>query len=441
MGDWYLSIQYFLTALFHTASLQTFFMIFFPFVLLFELPFYVITIIYCIKGWLFMVSNADQASAYHPLVTIVVTAYSESYDEILMTVRSIDEQLYAGRIETIIMMDNALQNRQTSQNAKALAKRFNKPMRSFKVIEKLTRGGHASSMNLGLKLAKGEVVVMVDADTSLDNQAISRSTKHFQDPGVIAVSGAVRVRNLKESILTRLQAIEYMIGIQLGRFGLTELNVTNNISGAFGIFRTRFLRQMGGWLNGTAEDLDLTMRLHTYVTRYPQYRIVHEPFSVAWTAAPATIKGLFKQRVRWDGDLYYIHVRRHWRKFSKRGLGQFRLLFFVWFCLYYQIVLPFVVVLYTITLFVKYSLPIVLYVHLLVYGYYLCVTIIMFLLFLLLVSERTKQDSYLIGWVLIYPVYQQCLRYLAVIFILNEMIFKAHRDSSMAPWWVIRKTK
>ncbi len=296
-------------------------------------------------------------------------------------------------------------------------------------------------MNLGLKLAKGEVLVMLDADTSIDNQTIAKSAARFSDPHVIAVSGAVRVRNVRDSLLTRLQAIEYMIGIQLGRYGLTELNVINNISGAFGVFRTKFLKQIGGWLNGSAEDFDLTFRLHAYIHKYPYLKIVHEPLAVAWTAAPITLRGLLKQRLRWDGDLYYILVRRHWRKFSTSMLRPTRMLFFIWYGLYYQIVLPFIIVFYTLILLVKFNVIVLLVVSLIIYGYYFLAQVFMYLLYLILVSERPKYDFKLSGWLFLMPVYQQLLRVTAALFLLNEIFFKGHKDSSMAPWWVIRKTK
>lgn len=80
-------------------------------------------------------------------------------------------------------------------------------------------------------------------------------------------------------------------------------------------------------------------------------------------------------------------------------------------------------------------------VTILVYLYYLIIGTIMYALFLLLVSERPRQDFAMMGWVFVMPFYQQFMRFMATFFILNEMIFKGHKDSTMAPWWVIRRTK
>ncbi len=305
----------------------------------------------------------------------------------------------------------------------------------------MARGGHASSMNLGLRIAKGEAMIMMDADTSMDNTTVAHAAKHFRDPHVVAVSAAVRVRNQFESFTTRMQALEYMMSIQLARFGLTELGVINNISGAFGIFRTSFVRQIGGWLNGTAEDLDMTLRMHSYLSRYPWLKMIHEPYAVSWTESPNTFMGLLKQRVRWDGDLYYIYVTRHWRLFSTKLMSFKKVIFIVWYGLYFQLILPFIVIFYSTLIAIQFPVHAILAMFIMLYGYYLTVTFAMFFLFLLLVSERPKDDSRFIKWLIFNPGYNLVMRFMAFFFIMNEILFKGHEDSSMAPWWVIRKTK
>lgn len=441
-ADAYYGVQYYVVSIMKSGDMLNVFLYYFPFVVVLEMPFYMCTIAYSIKGWLILHRQKGLKVVYTPLATIVVTAYNETYEELYKTFQSINEQIYEGVIETLIIVDNALENKKTEEMARELAARFDNGLtRQFKVIAKMARGGLANSRNLGLKFTRGEFVVMIDADTSMDNVTIAHTAQHFRDPHVIAVSGAVRVRNQFDSLTTRMQAIEYMLSIQLGRFGLTELGVVNNISGAFGIFRTTFVRQIGGWLNGTAEDLDMTLRMHAYLSRYPWLKVIHEPFAVAWTVAPDTFKELLIQRVRWDGDLFYIYITRHWRLFSSKLITIRKLIFFAWYGLYFQLILPFVVLCYLILILLQFPYQALLAMFLMLYFYYLIIALSMFSLFLLLVSERPRGDSRFLGWLLITPVYNAVMRMLALFFILNEILFKGHKDSSMAPWWVIRKTK
>jgi len=431
MTDFFYTVIYYLATVFFSGNKWQIAFIFFPFIFLLELPFTILVTAFCVRGWLVIHFRKEIGLGYKPLVTIVVTAYSESREEIAITLQTINEQIYSGRIETLFIVDNAPVNKKTVTEAKQFIQQLKKaPNRSYRVVEKSSRGGHASSMNLGLKLALGEVLIMLDADTSIDNQTVAYAVKHFKNPDVIAVSGAVRVRNIYDSIITRFQALEYMVSIQLGRFGLTELKMTNNLSGCFGIFRTGFLKQIGGWLNGTAEDLDLTLRMHAYIGSNPHLRIVHEPLAVAWTNSPATFRQLLKQRLRWDGDLYYIYVRRHWRNFSSRIINPVKTFFLILYALYYQLMLPFIIMVYFALILIRYDLPFVLGMLILVYLFYVLLGLFSFVLFLLLVSDRVKQDAKLIGWMFLYPIYNMFMRYMALFFILNEVIYKGHKDTS-----------
>ncbi|WP_238039353.1 glycosyltransferase, partial [Psychrobacter sp. Ps6] len=125
------------------------------------------------------------------------------------------------------------------------------------------------------------------------------------------VGGALKVRNWQDNILTRMQAIEYMLSMQLGKTGMANWGVLNNISGAFGGFRRKILNHIGGWDTHTAEDLDLTVRLKQYKRRYPKTKLAFSPHAVGHTDVPSTIKGLIQQRLRWDGDLLFLYLRKH----------------------------------------------------------------------------------------------------------------------------------
>lgn len=439
--DHYFATIYYLQTVFYDNAWYLPFIRAFPIVFILELPFYLIILIFSVRGWL-RIHFQPEADHYCPLVSVIVTAYNETLYELDISVRSIMEQIYSGPIEIFIVIDNASENRATVLAMKNLKRHYSGfKNRSLRIIEKSTRGGHASSNNLGLRLARGVMMILIDADTSIDNLSVSKAVRHFKDENVIAVSGGVRVRNIKDSILTRFQAIEYMLGIQLGRFGLTEVSALNTMSGAFSIFRRTFLKQIGGWLNGSGEDLDITLRIHAYTSRYPKLKIVNEPEAIAWTAAPKTLRRLLKQRARWDGDTYYIYIRRHWKKFNVNAMGSWKTIVISWYALLFLIILPFVMILYYVYMLIAYSVPSVIAISILIYFYYLIISFFMYFLFLLLISERPKHDLKLVGWMFLMPIYQQAMRLISGLFILNEMFFKSHRESTMAPWWVIKKTK
>jgi poly-beta-1,6-N-acetyl-D-glucosamine synthase len=413
---------------------------FFPIVLLIEAPLYLLMIIAIFRVFWEDTFTRPIHIPFYPTVSCVVTCYNEG-KSIVRTLESLTEQLYRGCVEIIIVVDGADINRDTLKAAVDFQKNYTfQSNRYLRVIPKLKRGGHASSENLGVKLAKGKYVIILDGDCSCDNDMIASLMPHFTDKNIVGISGNIRVRNSKKNLVTRLQAIEYILGLQLSRIGLGKIGMINNISGAFGTFQKDFIQKIGGWKNGSAEDLDLVMRIKAYSKRYPKLKMIHEHQAIVHTDVPDNWRGLFKQRLRWEGDLYYIFFRRHKRTLSPKHLG-WKVFFGVfWYNIFFCVMVPILTVVYMFYLFIYYSLGYVLFLLLITYLYYFVVSCILFVFYLLLVSERKKYDFTFMYLLPIMPVYQFTGRIWTAVSIIFEIVLHTHKDSSMAPWWVIRKT-
>ena len=412
-----------------------------PFVLLFELPVYATILAGVFLHWWRQRTTPPVRQPHHPSVSCIVACYAEG-DEIRRTVHSLLEQLYPGKIEILLVVDGSLRNAATLRAAEDSAARApRRANRSIIVLPKPQRGGRVSSINAGLAVASGEIVMALDGDTSFDNDMVANAARYFRDPNVAGVAGNLRVRNARATLVTRLQAVEYMLSIHTGKIGLDHFNVVNNISGAFGVFRRDFVRQIGGWDSGTAEDLDLTIRIKKYFGRHPNLRIRFAPDAMGHTDAPDTLRGFFKQRHRWDGDLFYLYVRKHWRALTPALLGWRNFVMLMWTGVYFQLVLPFAIALSTVWVFCTYSIHAVLAVLLLVYLFYLLLTVILYAVHVGMVSERPRQDLALWWCLPLFPLLAFATRVWCGISTVSELVFKAHLDSSMAPWWVLRKTK
>lgn len=412
---------------------------FFPLVILVELPFYILVSLSVIR-WYFDKSFETIETNYTPKVTCIITAYNEKIS-IFQSVLSILEQIYDGYIEIIVLVDGALENHETDYYAKQsiqLAEDY--PKREIKIVSKTERGGHPSSMNLGLKLARGEILFAIDGDSLADNTMVHNAVQKFIDPNVVALSGSLRPYSKSDSLVTKFQLLEYMLGIQFSRTGLGRINVINNVSGAMGIFRVDFLKRIGGWSNTAAEDLDLTLKMIAYFKRYPKLKVITEPSSGLITEVPDTLWMLIKQRVRWDGDMYYIYIRRHWRAFTGSLFGWRALLVMIWYGLFFQIMMPLIVIIYILLTITIYPLPFVLAILFFTYCYYMIITLIFFLLHLIMTSERKKADLSYLPYLFLMPIYSLFMRIASGIYILIELIFKSHRDTSMLPWRVLKRS-
>ena len=155
-------------------------------------------------------------------------------------------------------------------------------------------GGKAKALNLAVELARGEVLIALDADTMFGLDTIARLARWFADPRIGAVAGNVQVGN-RINLVTRWQSIEYITAQNLERRALAALNAVMVVPGAVGAFRRAAITQTGGYPEQTlAEDQDLTIQIQR-----DGWRVIYDPAALAWTEAPETFLLLARQRFRW----------------------------------------------------------------------------------------------------------------------------------------------
>jgi len=412
-----------------------------PFVLFLELPLYFVNWLGVLRYYYQKKVDTPVAPLYFPRVTCTITCYSEG-KAVQNTVLSLLEQVYSGHIEIIAAVDGVKKNLPTYHALKELLPLVkNYANRSLVILPKVQRGGRVSSLNAGLSRAQGEIFLALDGDTSFDNQMVSSAIAHFWNPNTVAVTGPMRVRNATNTLATRLQELEYMLTMQVGKLGFTQLNAINNVPGAFGIFRKSFIQKIGGWNTGTAEDLDMTLRIKQYHARYPGLKFVFEPNAVSHTDVPESFSGFLKQRLRWDGDLWYIYSNKHKSGISASMMGWNNFIFLLWYGVLFQIIMPFSIVIYTIYMAITIPIHIFILSMVLVYLFYFFLVLIQFSMYLLFVSDRKIEDCRAFLMLPIYPGFQFVARVWSAVAILNEMFNRGHLDSSMAPLWVLKKGK
>jgi cellulose synthase/poly-beta-1,6-N-acetylglucosamine synthase-like glycosyltransferase len=197
---------------------------------------------------------------------------------------------------------------------------------SLIVVDKVNGGSKSDAANAGINVASGVAVLIIDADTVLAPDALSRAAlPFFEDPATVAVGGNVAISNgcriddgrlvevaLPRSWLARFQIVEYMRSFLLFRLACASANGVVLISGAFGLFRREAVIAVGGF-DGTAigEDMDLTIRLqHHYRARGKPIRIAFDPNPLAWTQAPEDWRSLQSQRCRWRRGLLQVLWRQ-----------------------------------------------------------------------------------------------------------------------------------
>ena len=193
--------------------------------------------------------------------------------------------------------------------------------------------GKADTLNFGIRRAKAQIIVCMDSDSRLTPEALRYAVYHFSDPHVGAVAGNVKVIN-RHNIWTKLQALEYIEGLNIVRNAQAFWRTVNVVPGPMGLFRREALESVGFYDNDTfAEDFDMTVKLLA-----KGWKIDYEPLAVAYTEAPEGLLDIIKQRYRWTrGVLQALRKQRH---LLTRSEGNITTPLSLWYMMFEGLVWP-----------------------------------------------------------------------------------------------------
>ncbi|MBP0725161.1 glycosyltransferase [Bacillus sp. RG28] len=183
------------------------------------------------------------------------------------------------------------------------------------VIDK-ENGGKADSLNVGISYSKYPLIASIDADSLLEEKALLKLVKHYlrKPKEVVAVGGQVRVVNSStidngeiktirtpKNIWARFQALEYIKAFVSGRTAWSKWNGLIIVSGAFGLFDKRIVKEIKGYRGGfPGEDMNIILKLHKHHRdENIKYRIDYCPNAICFTQAPESYRILSSQRKRW----------------------------------------------------------------------------------------------------------------------------------------------
>jgi len=247
-------------------------------------------------------------------ISVLVPAYNEE-ESIEGTIKAILKSNYKHLIEIIIINDGSRDD--TLKIAKQLEKKYSK----VKVFDK-ENSGKADSLNQAMKIAKGELIAVVDADSYPDVNAFSATAGYFDDLKTGAVTTRILVRT-RNNLIRNMQAIEYKV-IAFTRKLLHFLDAIYVTPGPMALYRKSALVKCGGFdKKNMTEDIEAT------------WHLIHEGYDVrmsfnskSMTVAPDTLKKWFRQRIRWNIGGYQTILKYKHCFFRKGMLGLFILPFF-----------------------------------------------------------------------------------------------------------------
>ena len=260
------------------------------------LAIYLVTFIAIIPGFIFLFNfislllnkkEKKQCTRKDEDVTILIPVYNAK-ESIKETLVSIKNQKYCGNIYINIIDDGS-----TDETLEVLQ---SMDLDSNTTIIEMPHRGKANAFNKGLEKVNTEYTITIDSDTILHPLAVKNIMNKLtnSDKKTVATAGCLFVKNAKKSFITKLQEWDYTLGIFGAKFVQGNYNSTLVAQGAFSAYKTKAIKEIGGWENCVGEDIVLTWQLLSkgYETNFAKN-------AIGYTEVPETLKTLGKQRKRW----------------------------------------------------------------------------------------------------------------------------------------------
>jgi biofilm PGA synthesis N-glycosyltransferase PgaC len=164
----------------------------------------------------------------------------------------------------------------------------------LRVVHLAENQGKAMGLQAGALLARHEILICIDGDALLDPHAAHWLVRHFVDADVAAVTGNPRIRN-RSTLLGRVQVGEFSSLVGTIKRAQRFFGRIFTVSGVITAFRKSAVHGVGYWSPDVlTEDIDITWKLHR-----TGWDVRFEPNALTWILMPETLRGLWKQRLRW----------------------------------------------------------------------------------------------------------------------------------------------
>lgn len=250
-----------------------------------------------------------------PVYTVLVPVYREA-NIIGELVANLDRLDYPkDRLEVLVLMEADDQ-----ETPAALAAADPPPYMRAIILPDAQPKTKPKACNTGLDQARGAFLVIYDAEDRPDPDQLKRSLAVFDHLGddVVCLQAALNYWNAHDNALTRMFTLEYSYWFDYMLPGLYHLDLPIPLGGTSNHFRTRALRDLGGWdPYNVTEDADLGIRASMAGQR------IGIISSTTFEEANRSYPNFIRQRSRWiKGYLqtFLVHTRHPVRTLRATGV-------------------------------------------------------------------------------------------------------------------------
>lgn len=225
---------------------------------------------------------------FKPFISIMIPAHDEEsvIENTICNILAMDYENF----EVIVIDDRSSDN--TAAVIKDIESKYDKVKALIR--EKDAFPGKSAVLNDAFKIAKGEAILVFDADATVDSDFLSKLVPHLEPKDVGAVQARKVIRNKNVNLLTKCQNNEYTMDAYL-QVGRDSVKGAVELRGNGELIKRQAIEDIGGWNNYTlVDDLDMSTRLHIkgWDVRFCSDAIVYEE-------GICYLKPLYRQRRRW----------------------------------------------------------------------------------------------------------------------------------------------
>lgn len=239
----------------------------------------------------------ETADDYEPTVTVVTPMYNEG-EGIRRTIRSVLAQNYPADKLSLIIVDDCSTDR--SYHHAVDAARGN--LRVM-VLRNDINIGKRRSINRAVRASSSEIIISVDSDVTIEENAVRQLVRRFTSPDIAAVGGRVDIRNKRTNWLTRMQAVKYFFGYHVVKNLERAFRTVLCLSGCLTAYRREVLLELEPILeNRTLLGMPIKYGEDRFLTRQiikAGYKTTMTMDAICHTEAPDELDVYLRQQLRW----------------------------------------------------------------------------------------------------------------------------------------------
>lgn len=256
--------------------------------------------IYCfIQLWLFFKARHKKNQKTNlpltewPFVTVQLPVYNEKFviERLIDNIVLLDYPLE--KLEIQILDDST---DKTSELIRQKLIQYKNNGIQFSHLHRKKRSGFkAGALKAGLESAKGELIVIFDADFLPRPDFLQQTIPYFSDPNTGVVQTRWEHINADYSWMTMMQALQLNVHFMAEQSGRQSAGLFLQFNGTGGVWRKKTILEAGNWQDDTlTEDLDLSYRAQIRGWKIQYLMNIGTPSEL-----PVEMNGLKAQQFRW----------------------------------------------------------------------------------------------------------------------------------------------